>query len=89
MIGHIYDIYEPLRLALQAHNTIKADVTIIPIVISRSGTFNAKILAEVSQLEYPLNKNHQTNSYSSNYPPQLGKVQLYSMCMHMNGSAKY
>ncbi len=50
IIDHIYDIYEPLRLALQAHGTLKADVKIIPIVISRTGTFHVKTLAEIAQL---------------------------------------
>jgi hypothetical protein len=41
----IYDIYEPLRLALQIHGILKADIKIIPIVISRSGIFYVKTLA--------------------------------------------
>ena len=50
IIDHIYDIYEPLRQALQTHGTLKADVKIIPIVISRTGTFHVKTQAEISQL---------------------------------------
>ena len=50
IIDHIYDIYEPLRHALQTHGTLKADVKIIPIVISRTGTFHVKTQAEISQL---------------------------------------
>jgi hypothetical protein len=50
IIDHIYDIYEPLRQALQTHGTLKADIKIIPIVISRTGTFNVKTLAEIAQL---------------------------------------
>jgi hypothetical protein len=50
IIEHIYDIYEPLRQALQTYGTLKADVKIIPIVISRTGTFHVKTLAEISQL---------------------------------------
>jgi hypothetical protein len=34
IIDHVYDIYEPLRLALQAHGSLKAGVKIIPTVIS-------------------------------------------------------
>jgi hypothetical protein len=34
IIDHIYDIYDPLRLALQIHGTLKADVKIILIAIS-------------------------------------------------------
>ena len=49
IIDHIYDIYESLRLALQTHGTLKAEVKIIPIVISRTGTFHVKTLAEIAQ----------------------------------------
>jgi len=47
---HVYDIYEPLRLALQTHGTLKANVKIIPIVISRTCIFHVKTLAEIAQL---------------------------------------
>jgi hypothetical protein len=50
IIDHIYDIYEPLRQALQTYGTLKADAKIIPIVISRTGTFHVKALAEIAQL---------------------------------------
>jgi hypothetical protein len=50
IIDHIYNVYEPLRLALQTHGTLKAEVKIIPIVISRTGTFHVKTLAEIAQL---------------------------------------
>jgi hypothetical protein len=49
-IDHIYDIYEPLRIAFQTHGILKADVKIIPIVISRTGTFHVKTLAEIAHL---------------------------------------
>ena len=50
IIDHVYDIYEPLRLALQTHGTLKVDVKSSPIVISRIGTFHVKTLAEIAQL---------------------------------------
>ncbi len=50
IIDYIYDLYEPLRLAIQTYGTLKADVEIIPIVISRTGTFHVKTLAEIAQL---------------------------------------
>ena len=50
IIEHIYIIYEPLKLALQTHGKIKADIKIIPIVISIIGTFNVRTLAEIEQL---------------------------------------
>jgi hypothetical protein len=50
IIDQIYDIYEPLRLALQTYGTLKAEVKIIPIVISRTRTFHVKTFAEIVQL---------------------------------------
>jgi len=50
IIDHIYDIYEPLRLALQTHGTLKVKIKIILIVISRTCTFHVKTLAEIAQL---------------------------------------
>ena len=49
-IEHNYTIYEPLRQALLTYGTLKADIKIIPIVISRTGIFHVKTLAEISQL---------------------------------------
>ena len=50
IIYHVYNIYEPIKLALQTHGKIKADIQIIPIVINRTDTFNVKTLAEIAQL---------------------------------------
>jgi hypothetical protein len=50
IIENIYVIYEPLKLALRTHGTIKADIKIIPIVISKTSTVNVKTLAEIAQL---------------------------------------
>ena len=50
IIEHIYEIYEPFRQTLQTYGTLKPGVKIIPIVISRTGTFHLKTLAEISQL---------------------------------------
>jgi hypothetical protein len=50
VVDHIYTIYEPLKQALQTHGTINADVITIPIVISRTRTFNVKTQAEIAQL---------------------------------------
>ena len=46
----MYNICEPRKQALQTHGTIKAEINIIPIVISRTVTFNVKTLAEIAQL---------------------------------------
>jgi hypothetical protein len=50
VIDHIYNIYEPLKQALQIHGTLKANIIIIPIVISKTGTFNVRTLAVIAQL---------------------------------------
>ena len=45
VIDHNYDIFEPLRLALQTHGSLNSEVEIIPI-----DTFNVKSLPEIAQL---------------------------------------
>jgi hypothetical protein len=50
IIDYIYQLYEPLKAALQTHGNLKADIIIIPIVISRTCTLNVKTLAEITQL---------------------------------------
>ena len=52
VIDHVYIIYEPLKQALQTHSALKAGITTIPIVISRTGTFNVKTLAEIAQFVF-------------------------------------
>ena len=68
IIDHIYDIYEPLRLALQTHGTLKAEIKIIPIVISRAGTFHVNALAEIAQIV----------SFNEDQPDELTYKQLPS-----------
>jgi hypothetical protein len=48
IIKHIHTIYEPLKQALLTHGKLKADIKIIPIIITKTGTF--KNLAEIAQL---------------------------------------
>jgi hypothetical protein len=50
IIDHIHNLYEPPKIALQTHGKINADIKIIPIVITRTNTFNTKTLAEIAQL---------------------------------------
>ena len=50
VIDRIYTFHEPLKQALQTHGTLKADIAIIPIVISIPETFNVKTRAEITQL---------------------------------------
>ena len=52
IIEHILELYEPLRQAilLHANGEWKAIVQVIPIVISRTGSFHVKTLAAIAQL---------------------------------------
>ena len=50
IIDHIYQLYETLKAALQKHGRLKADNIIIPIVITRTSTFDVKTLPEIVQL---------------------------------------
>ena len=50
IIEHMYLLYEPLKTALQTHGGLKADIISIPIVISKTCTFNVRTLVEIAQL---------------------------------------
>jgi len=50
VIDQMYNIYESLKQAQKIHGTIKAEIIIIPIVISRTRTFSVRTLAEIAQL---------------------------------------
>ena len=54
IIENIYNIYEPLRQAILTCSSHplrwKAEVQIIPIVISRTGSFHVQTLAEIAKL---------------------------------------
>ena len=51
VINHNYNIYEPLKIALQTHIILRDTLKIIPVVvITRTGTFHVKNLAEIAQL---------------------------------------
>lgn len=49
----IHEKYRPLQDAIRAHGSWQHPVEIIPIVISRTGSFNVKTLAEIAQLISP------------------------------------
>ena len=48
--ARIPDLYSPLKRAIRIHGEWTDDIDIIPIVISRTGSFNVKTLAEIAQL---------------------------------------
>ena len=50
VINHIYTIYDPLKQAILDHGYWNEPIVIIPIVISRTGSFHVKTLAEIDQL---------------------------------------
>jgi hypothetical protein len=83
IIDNIYDIYEPIRQALQTHGTLKAEVKIIPIVISRTGTFHVKTLAEIAQLV------SFSEEPSNNYPLRPSESQWHYTYMRKNGYPTY
>ena len=88
IIDHIYDIYEPLRLALETYGTLKAKVKIIPIVISLTCNSYAKTMAEIAQLvsfkEEPLDE-----LTFKQLPPRLKESLWHSTYMHKDGYLTY
>ena len=75
VIDHIYNIYEPLKQALQIHGTLKAEIIVIPIVINRTGTFNVRTLAEIAQLVSFIEEPPDTFTYKQ-LPKPAKKIAL-------------
>jgi hypothetical protein len=85
VIDHIYNIYEPLKQVLQIHGTLKAEIIIIPIVISKTGTFNVRTLAKIAQLVSFREEPSDTLTYKQ-LPNQHKKMQWRYTSTHKNGS---
>jgi hypothetical protein len=85
---HIYEIFDPLRQALQTYGTLKADVKIIPIVISRTGTFHVKTLAKISQLASFAEEPPDELTFKQ-LSPTAKESQCHSTYMHKNGYPTY
>jgi hypothetical protein len=82
VIDHILNIYEPLRQAMYMHATgeWKADIEIIPIVISRTGSFHTKTLAAIAQLISFQEEPPDTLTYKQLSPPARDIV----MALHIH-----
>jgi hypothetical protein len=80
IIDHIHAIYKPLKQALQTHGTLKTNIKIIPIVISRTGTFHVKTLAEIAQLVSPKEEPPDTLTYKQ-LPRPAKKI---AMTLHVH-----
>jgi hypothetical protein len=80
-ITNIHNIYEPLKQAIMRHNRKKKlQVQIIPIVISRTGNFHTKTLAEIAQL-VSFQENPPDNLTYKSLPPQ---AQSITMAIHVH-----
>jgi len=77
IINHIHTIYEPLKQALQHHGTLKADIKIIPIVLSRTGTCNVKTLAQLISLK-------EEPPYTLTYKQIPRPAQNIAMSLHVH-----
>ena len=84
VINHIYKFYEPLKQALQIHGTLKADIIIIPIVISRTGTFNVRTLTEIAQLVSFREEPPDTLTYKQLPKPAKKKKKKIAMALHIH-----
>ena len=79
-IEHIHSIYEPLKQAIQLHNNGRIQVEVIPIVISRTGNFHTRTLAEIAQLVSLKENPPDTLTYKS-LPHQ---AQTIAMTLHIH-----
>jgi len=73
-ITNIHNIYEPLKHAMMRHNRNKRlQVQIIPIVISRTGNFHTRTLAEIAQLVF-FKENPPNNITYKSLPTQAKTI---------------
>ena len=80
-INNTPNIYEPLKQAIIRHNMKNIImVQIIPIVISRTGNFHTRTLAEIAQL-VSFNENPPDNIKYKSLPPQ---PQTIAMAIHVH-----
>jgi hypothetical protein len=80
-ITNIHNIYEPLKHAIMRHNRkTRLQVQIIPIVISRTGNFHTRTLAEIAQL-VSFHENPPDNITYKSLPPQ---GQTIAMAIHVH-----
>jgi hypothetical protein len=80
-ITNIHNIYEPLKQAIMRHNRKKRiQVQIIPVVISRTGNFHTKTMAEIAQL-VSFQENPPDNLTYKSLPPQ---AQSIIMAIHVH-----
>jgi hypothetical protein len=82
---HIYDNYEPLILTFQTQGILKSEVEIIPIVFSRTSTFNVKEIVKLLSF-----KEEPPDVLAFNQLPTTAKKRtFYSMYMHKSSSPTY
>jgi hypothetical protein len=75
-----HNIYEPLKHAIMRHNRKKRLMAqIIPIVISRTGNFHTRTLAEIARL-ISLKENPPDSITYKSLPPQ---AQTIAMAIHV------
>jgi hypothetical protein len=79
-ITNIYTIYEPLKQAILQHNRGRLEVEIIPIVISRTGNFHTRTLAELAQL-ITFKENPPNALTYKTLPPQAKRI---VMALHIH-----
>jgi hypothetical protein len=80
-ITNIHDIYEPLKQATMRHNKKKRlTVQISPIVISKTGNFHTRTLAEIAQL-VSSQENPPYNITYKSLPPQAHSI---AMAIHVH-----
>ena len=71
----IIDKYTPLSQAIRTHGQWEGEIDIIPIVISRTGSFHVRTLSEIAQLISPQEEPPDTVPYRL-LPKRARKVAL-------------
>ena len=79
-IAEITEKYAPLCQAIRDHGTWDGEIEVIPIVISRTGSFHVRTLAEIAQIISPMEEPPDFLTYK-----QLPrKVQKTVMALHVH-----
>ena len=76
VINRIPKLYSPLRQAIRRHGRWEGNIDIIPIVISRTGSFHVKNLAEIAQLVSFEEEPPDEMTYKFDLPPAAKRIAM-------------
>ena len=82
IIEHITELYTPLKDQIQRHGTWPDPIQIVPIVISRTGSFHTRTLSEIAQLISPKEQPPDINTVTYRTLDPTTKKAIQSLHIH-------